>query len=282
MKNCPFFVIVLFCIVIAVVIVQPAKAETLPNLFFSEYVEGSSYNKALEIYNPTDSAIDLSGYKIEEYANSNTSPSYTRSLAGLLAAGDVYVLCNNQNSPKLLTDAGQCDLLLGGSILSFNGNDSLVLALANGTPIDVIGQIGSNPLVEWGNGITSTADHTLVRKCNIISGDINGSDFFDPVIEWDGYPVDTFSNLGTHSLCLSPTPSSSPTSNPTPIVTVSPEPTASPTATPTPTLTSTPTIEPTSTPTSTPTPSYIHRDWNKFIPWKFMFPSFFWRNFSRF
>ncbi len=41
------------------------------DLVISEYVEGSSYNKAIEIYNGTVSAIDLgaSGYKINIYSN---------------------------------------------------------------------------------------------------------------------------------------------------------------------------------------------------------------------
>ena len=38
-------------------------------LFFSEYVEGSSQNKALEIYNPTNQIIDLSNYTIERFSN---------------------------------------------------------------------------------------------------------------------------------------------------------------------------------------------------------------------
>ena len=34
------------------------------DLFFSEYIEGSSSNKALEIYNPTDAPINLRDYYI--------------------------------------------------------------------------------------------------------------------------------------------------------------------------------------------------------------------------
>jgi hypothetical protein len=34
------------------------------NLFFSEYAEGSSNNKYLEIYNATDGNVDLSGYSL--------------------------------------------------------------------------------------------------------------------------------------------------------------------------------------------------------------------------
>ena len=32
------------------------------DLFFSEYAEGSSYNKYFEIYNPTNDTIDLNNY----------------------------------------------------------------------------------------------------------------------------------------------------------------------------------------------------------------------------
>ena len=38
---------------------SPAAAAPAVDLFFSEYIEGSSNNKALEIYNGTGSAVDL-------------------------------------------------------------------------------------------------------------------------------------------------------------------------------------------------------------------------------
>ena len=34
------------------------------DLFFSEYAEGSSNNKWLEVYNPTDNALDMKGTSI--------------------------------------------------------------------------------------------------------------------------------------------------------------------------------------------------------------------------
>ena len=43
------------------------------DLFISEYIEGSSNNKAIEIYNPTDTAIDLTGYRLEIYSNGGIS-----------------------------------------------------------------------------------------------------------------------------------------------------------------------------------------------------------------
>ena len=54
------------------------SAQDCSQLFFSEYVEGWSNNKALEIYNPTPSAIDLAAYSISRYSNGGTSPSTTQ------------------------------------------------------------------------------------------------------------------------------------------------------------------------------------------------------------
>ena len=42
---------------------------TAQTLFFSEYAEGSSNNKYLEIYNPTNADIDLSTYAFPSTAN---------------------------------------------------------------------------------------------------------------------------------------------------------------------------------------------------------------------
>ena len=63
-------------------------------LFISEYVEGSGNNKALEIYNPTASAIDLSGYRIERFSNgSGTSASGgVLNLSGSIAANSALLL----------------------------------------------------------------------------------------------------------------------------------------------------------------------------------------------
>ncbi|WP_051326631.1 lamin tail domain-containing protein [Aliagarivorans taiwanensis] len=44
---------------------SPLHADVL----FSEYVEGSSFNKALEIANYGDSSVDLSGYEVRLFSN---------------------------------------------------------------------------------------------------------------------------------------------------------------------------------------------------------------------
>ena len=81
------------------------------NLFFSEYIEGSSYNKALEIFNPAKNEIELTGYQLWKVTNSdgswtdeNGNGSYALDLSGyLIPPNDVLVICrtsfdiDNQN-----------------------------------------------------------------------------------------------------------------------------------------------------------------------------------------
>lgn len=166
-----------------------------PDLFFSEYVKGSSYNKALEIYNPTSSEINLSNYTVKTYFNGNPS-SDNLTLSGFLDAGDVYVICNSIGVG--LQSTGMCDLYTGSNALDFNGNDAIALQKGS-TVLDVIGQIGFNPGVEWGTGNTSTENNTIIRKCEIAEGDTNGNNAFDPASEWNGFVQDTFSYLGLHT-----------------------------------------------------------------------------------
>ncbi len=176
--------------------VQAAPSE----LFFSEYIEGTSNNKALEIFNGTGVAVDLAagGYNIQMFFNGSASPGTTINLTGVVVAGDVYVVAHSSANATILAQADQTN----GSGW-FNGNDAVVLRKGT-TFIDVIGQVGFNPGTEWGTGLTSTADNTLRRKDTIQSGDPNGSDTFDPSIEWEGFATDTFDGLGSHTIIIIP------------------------------------------------------------------------------
>ena len=60
------------------------------------------------------------------------------------------------------------------------------------------GRSAVDPGTEWGTGLTSTADNTLRRKAGIEAGDPNGSDPFNPALEWDGFATDTFGGLGSY------------------------------------------------------------------------------------
>jgi uncharacterized protein len=158
-------------------------------LLFSEYVEGSGNNKAVEIANVGGASISTSGCLIARYQNGGSTPlSPDLPLdAVTLGPGEVFVVCNNSFSQPSF-----CDQLSSG--LSHSGND--VVALDCGGLLDVIGRIGEDAV--WGTSPAVTQDATLRRTCSVQSGDPNGADAFEPAEEWSGFPADTFSGLGQH------------------------------------------------------------------------------------
>lgn len=66
------------------------------DLIISEYVEGSSNNKALEFFNGTSQSIDLAagGYSIKTYFNGSISAEQIRNLVGVIPPGGVFVLAH--------------------------------------------------------------------------------------------------------------------------------------------------------------------------------------------
>jgi len=165
-------------------------------LFFSEYVEGSSsYNRVLEIYNPSNYAISLSGYSIERYNGGATSPSSTQNLSGTIAAKDVYVVYASSSANIAIRNVGD----LVSTVCSFTGDDAVVLK-NNGAVIDSIGQVGYDPGSYWSANGVSTYNMTLVRKPTVQTGRTAYTSAFDPSVEWIGYAVNTFSYLGSHTM----------------------------------------------------------------------------------
>ena len=173
----------------------PGSAAAPNDLFISEYVEGSSNNKAIELFNGTGAPIDLraGAYTLKQYSNGSPSAGPTTSLSGTLAAGDVHVFAHSSSNAAILAQADQTS----GSGL-FNGNDAIVLS-RGGTVLDVVGQVGFDPGAQWGTGLTSTADNTLRRQSDICVGDSDGTNAFDPGAEFDGFAEDTFVGLGAHT-----------------------------------------------------------------------------------
>jgi predicted extracellular nuclease len=185
---------VMFLLSLVMTPAEPAQADTA-ELFFSEYIEGSSYNKALEIYNGTGAAVDLAAGEYSIFMSFNGgSSTYTINLTGTVADGDVYVVAPTNAVLQAILDAA--DQLQGTTW--FNGDDAIVLQ-KSGVPVDVIGQVGVDPGDYWGAAPVSTQNTTLRRKSTVCAGDPDGSDAFDPSLEWDGYSVDTVDGLGAHT-----------------------------------------------------------------------------------
>ncbi|WP_299158100.1 endonuclease [uncultured Tenacibaculum sp.] len=153
---------------------------TASDILISEYVEGSSNNKALEIANYTGATINLSSYSLKKASNGGGWTS-TLNLTGQLTNGKVYVIAHSSASTTIKNKAQ----LTNTSILSFNGNDAVGLFKGN-TLIDLIG----NP-----NSSSSFAqDKTLQRKSSVNSPNSNYT-----TSEWNVLSKDTFSGLGNHT-----------------------------------------------------------------------------------
>jgi len=163
------------------------------DLLISEYVEGSSNNKYIEIFNGTGGSVDLSDYALLLFSNGSATPSISNTLSGTLANGAVKVY---QNSSATLY-AGE-----DNSSVAFNGDDAVSLyKLSSAAYVDIFGCIGEDPGSEWTSGALSTLNQTLVRKSTVASGITAnpGSGFPTLGTEWDTYAQDTISDLGTHT-----------------------------------------------------------------------------------
>ena len=223
-------------LIFAAFIVSGINAQNCTDLFISEYVEGSYNNKAIELYNPTNEAIDLSKYSLSRWSNGSTTPLNTI-LSGTIEANDAFVIGLDKRDPNgegyeaplwngwyVFTDSitglldsvytpeddlmGRVDLFIcpnyEDGTMYFNGNDAVTLETAEGDIIDVIGKIGEDPGEAWGdeNDAYWTKDQTLIRKASVTGGfvyDPTQAYSFDPTLEWDSLPRNTFTELGEHT-----------------------------------------------------------------------------------
>jgi len=189
-----------------------AQVQT-PDLFFSEYIEGSSYNKAWEIYNPTGAAVDLANYQILQSVNGGGwQYAHTFPAGATLDAGDVWVICANQTDVALFDTTLADEVLSYPSVTHHNGDDAraLIKIVGNDTLwLDIFGDPNNDPGAGWEvAGVTEgTKDHTLVRKETVTIGTTDwmasfGTNADDS--EWIVYDMNTFSYLGAHTVTSVP------------------------------------------------------------------------------
>jgi photosystem II stability/assembly factor-like uncharacterized protein len=154
------------------------------DLFISEYVEGTSYQKALEIFNGTGAPVDLSAYSLKKQTNGVGDFGNELILSGTLAHNDVYVIVNSTTGGTNLAGQPYVDLATTSQVVNFNGNDAVAL-YHNGVQTDVVGIVNDASI--WG------ADQTWVRNPTVASPTTNFN-----LADWTVYPVNTFIYLGSH------------------------------------------------------------------------------------
>ncbi len=173
--------------------------QVIPNtpidLFFSEYVEGSSNNKYIEIYNGTENTINLNDYQIQLFSNGSVTPTTINTLSGNLPPQETLIL---KNSLATIFNGES----ITASAINFNGNDAIALfKISTNSFVDIFGRIGEDPGSAWTAGNHTTADRTLIRKSSIKQGITQNpsSGFPSLATEWEVYPLEYVDNLGEHA-----------------------------------------------------------------------------------
>lgn len=161
-----------------------SPAGTTTELLFSEYIEGSSNNKALEISNTTGSSISLSVYSVKKQTNGSGAWSSGITLSGTLNNGAKFTIVNSAISSTCYSTSS-ANISTTASEMTFNGNDAIGL-FKNGVLLDIIGNFN-------GGTANFAADVTLRRKATVTSPKTT----FNISGEWDTYATDTCSNLGS-------------------------------------------------------------------------------------
>jgi len=159
-------------------------------LFFSEYVEGSGSNKALELVNLTSNNVDLSPYTIKRQSNGTWEGNL--SLEGkTININDVFVIVNAGATDTNLTNANIYDLSYPDQTpMNFNGDDRVGL-FKNDVLIDIIGDL---------DGTDDFAKNITLRRNSNITGPTTD---YNERNDWTYYELNTTSDIGNFNGTLS-------------------------------------------------------------------------------
>jgi len=197
-------------------------SQNCSDIFISEYLEGTEYNKAIELYNPTPQAIVLDGSYSMGRDRDGAGVPMLLPITGTIQPYDVRVFVLDKRNPDGTGNEIPVDLELQAladtflnpvyvqtnSPMYFNGDDAFVLVKNGNQILDLVGKIGEDPGGGWwqpGDTTTRwwTQDNTLIRKQEILQGVTENPAVFDPSLEWDSLPANTYSELGQH-ICNCP------------------------------------------------------------------------------
>ena len=149
------------------------------DVIISEYVEGSGYSKAVEIYNSGSTAVDLTAYSLVYYSKGDSTPKTILDLSGSLAPNAIKVITNNHKDNAIALD-GAVDSQEAS--IYFNGDDKV--GILKGTElVDLFGEVGTTG--DWAK------DVSVERKATVTSANASYVEN-----EWTVKSKNLFSGLG--------------------------------------------------------------------------------------
>ncbi|OIQ15456.1 MAG: hypothetical protein BM549_13910, partial [Lacinutrix sp. MedPE-SW] len=170
-------------------VIAHTPAANCGELLISEYHEaaaGTANEQYIELYNPTNTAIDLSNYQIARFINGrvNYNPAIRTIPAaqGFIAPYSTFLIARNNSE---LCNNGIADYCTGSGALNFDGNDVIALQNSNGVNIDVVGVLNVNN--NFGQNVN------LVRNSNVQTPTPTYN-----ITDWSSNPSNSITLLGSH------------------------------------------------------------------------------------
>jgi len=160
------------------------------DLIISTYVEGSSWNKAVEIYNGTGKTVDLSKYALRKQSNGDGAFGSVLRLNGQLQTDKTYTVVHKSATNSTLIQKAN---LLTDTLLQVNGNDAICLT-RSGMVIDMVGEANAGADVIWGLDLTLQRKNTITHPQSIFECN-----------EWNVLPIDSVAFIGTHTMAFANT-----------------------------------------------------------------------------
>ncbi len=160
------------------------NAQEAGDLIISDYIEGTSWNKAIQLYNGTSRTIDLSKYSLQKQSNGYGGFYSTLRLSGQLLPYKTYAIVHKDAIEALKTKAN----FLTDTLLQFNGNDAIQL-IRGGVTIDMVGQANAGADKIWGENLSLKRIQSVNHPVSVFN-----------INEWNIYPIDTYNFLGNHNM----------------------------------------------------------------------------------
>ena len=221
---------------------------------------GLSTNEFVELYNPTDTNINLENWRLSKKTSSGVETDLISTMSGTIPAHGYFLIGSDiynataTISADLTYLSDNASLSTGNTVLLYSSSSTLVDKVGFGSAQDFETDTETDPAA--GTSRERKAKDTSTTATMVIGGldeflgngedtDNNNADFNGRVLPQPQNSQSLSENLNGQT----PTPSASPTNSPSPTVT------SSPSSTPVSTVTPSPTPTPTPVPTSSPLPT---------------------------